>query len=729
MNKSKSFFLLFLLIISTSLPIPPIMPATASSVPRTGMQRLEEQLAVTTGMRRAELLEKLSILLKDTESEQAWRYGAEALQLREKNASLTIKAAFCNHMGELGIRLGHFREAENYCARAITLAKQSGDVRAQANALNIRGRANKYIPNYALALESLNAAREFYRKLGDQTNYANSLNNLGLVYRRLCNYSKSLAHLLDAMVIYSRLDNKNGISSVANNIGLIHQALNRYDEALTYFKISRKNSEEIADEAGASIAWSNIAHVYDLQGNYKEALALYNKTLAVKKKFKDPLGMSTILLKIGQHHHARKNYPLALDYLNRALRMKEGIHETFGIANVLLEIGSMLHAQGRDDEAKSFLRRALDMAEEISATTFVRDSARELAHLFENREQYQPALLFHKKYKDAEQKLALDSNSQQILRLQTHYEMELKEGEIILLKKDKKIRDLELKRSNYLRNFLLIITGLTFVLGIISFLGYRLKTRINRTLKESEHNFRSLLEKRTKELEAAQVELVLKERLSVLGQLTATVAHEIRTPLSAVRNSVFAIGSAMEHGRRDRVQRALELAERNIVRCDNIIAELLDLTRRRELKPEKTDLREWLGAVTDEYLFPSSIVIEKDFQSTAPVNIDRERFSRAVNNVLQNSVRALLHKDGADKRITVASRQEKHHVEIVISDNGPGIAPELMPHIFEPLFTTRSFGFGLGLTVVKNIMAEHGGGVEIHSEKGMGAQAVLRLPQ
>jgi signal transduction histidine kinase len=126
---------------------------------------------------------------------------------------------------------------------------------------------------------------------------------------------------------------------------------------------------------------------------------------------------------------------------------------------------------------------------------------------------------------------------------------------------------------------------------------------------EIERQYRSQLEalvgQRTRELEQAQAELVRRERLAVLGQLTATVSHEIRNPLGTVRNSIFSAREGLERGQDERAQRALALADRNVRRCDAIITDLLDLTRKRELHTRQTPIDTWLGGLLDEQVATS----------------------------------------------------------------------------------------------------------------------------
>ncbi len=229
-------------------------------------------------------------------------------------------------------------------------------------------------------------------------------------------------------------------------------------------------------------------------------------------------------------------------------------------------------------------------------------------------------------------------------------------------------------------------------------------------------------------------EVLRQERLATLGQLTATVSHELRNPLGVIRTSAF-IANEGQSDATPRVRRALERIERSVVRCDRIISELLDFTRISELEPEPTPLDSWLGSTLSEQALPSGVELRRDFNTAGlDITIDRDRIRRAVINVFDNACQAMTdpatENDGdADHILTVTTRVSDDRIEIVFEDNGPGIPADVRPMIFEPLFSTKGFGVGLGLPTVKQIMEQHGGGIDIDSVPGQGARVRLWLPR
>lgn len=238
------------------------------------------------------------------------------------------------------------------------------------------------------------------------------------------------------------------------------------------------------------------------------------------------------------------------------------------------------------------------------------------------------------------------------------------------------------------------------------------------------------VEERTAELRGAQAELLRAERLATLGQLTGTVAHELRNPLTAILSSLGVIELKCQSAGVD-MERSLDRINRAVKRCDSIITELLDFARTRGLQPEPTDLDAWLGELLDEQQQPEGITVTRDWGlDNAVISIDREEVRRAVINVIDNACQAMVNGDGATVRgkLAVATRRNGERIEIEVDDTGPGIPEDIMQKIFEPLYSTKPLGIGLGLPIVQQIFEHHGGGFEINSRQGHGTQAILWFP-
>ncbi len=248
-------------------------------------------------------------------------------------------------------------------------------------------------------------------------------------------------------------------------------------------------------------------------------------------------------------------------------------------------------------------------------------------------------------------------------------------------------------------------------------------------LVDAKDDLENLVKERTRKLREAQKDLVRSERMATLGQLTATVSHELRNPLGTIRTSIFTLSNKLKD-KDPGLRKTIDRIERNIIRCDNIITELLDYSRIRALHHEKTNLCLWIQSVISDMKIPESIKLRMDLNNDIDIEIDRDLFHRVLINVIENAYQAIeenIEYDG-DKTLIVQCSFSDKRTEIIVIDTGPGIPEDIYPYIYEPLYSTKGFGVGLGLPVVKQIMEQHGGGVEISSEKNIGTKVVLWLP-
>jgi PAS domain S-box-containing protein len=238
------------------------------------------------------------------------------------------------------------------------------------------------------------------------------------------------------------------------------------------------------------------------------------------------------------------------------------------------------------------------------------------------------------------------------------------------------------------------------------------------------------------ELKQAQSELVKKGKLEQLGQLTATVAHELRNPLGTVRTSAFLLERKLKSDHPD-LTKQFERISNGIKRCDDIITQLLDFTRTKSLNLKSDDLDGWLSKLIEEQSrqLPPQLLIECMLGlDGSNVAFDADRLSRAVINVVHNASEAIFDHatstvDPARQAcIEISTAFTRQGVEIRVKDNGPGIAPDVLVRIREPLFTTKNFGTGLGVPAVEKIMEQHNGGLDIASVVGEGTEAILWWP-
>ncbi len=226
------------------------------------------------------------------------------------------------------------------------------------------------------------------------------------------------------------------------------------------------------------------------------------------------------------------------------------------------------------------------------------------------------------------------------------------------------------------------------------------------------------------ELSQAQEQLGRRERLVVLGQLAGSVAHEIRNPLGVMKNSIYFLRLTQKLKDPKALQH-LGLIEDEINRANRIIVELLDYARDPTSQIESFDLQDAFYKALALVEMPESVHLEHDFaDEPLKVSADAGQIERILANLLRNAVQAM--PDGG--LLTLACRRDGDEIHAVVLDTGVGIAEENLDKVFEPLYTDKAKGIGLGLPLSQRYAQLNGGRIECESRAGEGATFRLVLP-
>jgi len=255
-------------------------------------------------------------------------------------------------------------------------------------------------------------------------------------------------------------------------------------------------------------------------------------------------------------------------------------------------------------------------------------------------------------------------------------------------------------------------------------------------VEERIRNQNLLLEKaaadKQREMEELFDKLLRQEKLATIGKLTGSIAHELRNPLGAVRQSVYFLRRLLQQGKLEgtnpKVQEHLTLIETELETASQVIADVLELTRMKPLQACSNDLGTLLKNAVSLCLIPEEIQMTTDLDPDPfPVWADPVQFRQVLINLINNAVQAI--KGKGHIRVQARIIPADQRAEIEIRDTGTGIAQDALPKIFEPLYTTKASGTGLGLCVCKEIMEKHQGQISVHSQPETGTVVKLFLPQ
>lgn len=237
------------------------------------------------------------------------------------------------------------------------------------------------------------------------------------------------------------------------------------------------------------------------------------------------------------------------------------------------------------------------------------------------------------------------------------------------------------------------------------------------------------VEERTAELKAAQARLIQSEKLAVIGQLASSLAHELNNPLQAIQSGLGLLVSEARRGNTPQVLTDLDIIQSELERIQVLFRQMLDFYRPVSHECQPLDLNaicEAVQVLMRKRLQDAHIRLQLDLSSPLPLTCgDSNQIKQVLLNLLLNAAEAMPAQGG---NITLSTASANGQVFMRVVDDGIGIAEELRARLFEPLFTTKTRGLGLGLPISQEIIRQHGGEVQAESDPGRGTIFTVRLP-
>ena len=250
--------------------------------------------------------------------------------------------------------------------------------------------------------------------------------------------------------------------------------------------------------------------------------------------------------------------------------------------------------------------------------------------------------------------------------------------------------------------------------------------------KQAEEEIRKLnatleqrVEERTRELREAQEQLLQKEKLAIIGQLASSMGHELLNPLGVISNAVYFLKMSQPDAN-DKTREYLDTIENQINISNKIVTDLLDFTRIKPAKREAVSVSQIVEQALDRFPPPEFIQVFLDLPNNLPeVYADPQHVIQVLGNLTLNACQAMGQPGGV---LTISAKAQNELVGISVGDTGIGISPENMKKLFEPLFTTKPKGIGLGLAVSRKLIEANDGRIEAETEEGKGSTFTVYLP-
>jgi tetratricopeptide (TPR) repeat protein len=417
----------------------------------------------------------------------------------------------------------------------------------QIELFNQIGKLNYRNGNYADALDDFSQSLEIAKQLNGSLHIAKMYSNIGVINDVIGNYTTALKNYQHSLKIYDTLNDKQGKESVLNNIGIIFEEMKMPDKALEYYFLALDLKMERGDLKSIAGTYNNIAIIYE---NFKKdsdsAYYYYNQALKIYKEIGNEndealiySNMGVILLRKGETTNAKT-------YFNKALTAFKKTKDPKNIATVLHYLGMAAFAESKYNVALQYYLQSAKLAENTNVRKLQSQIYNDLSSLYEQTGDFKKALEFNKKYEEIKDKLVNLEKVKQIHQLETNVEIEKREHEIDILKKQSELNELELKWTKTITYTLIAIFILTIIIIVLFFLKNKykkeheltaLQTRLFRSQTSPHFIFNSLMSIQT---------FLLANKVDKASEYLVDFAKLIRSILQHTRQSFITLDKEIE---------------------------------------------------------------------------------------------------------------------------------------------------------------------------------------
>lgn len=646
--------------------------------PQLGLDTAHTAPNDADGPRSLANLERLLLAVRDTRQridtlnalawELADRDPARAAELSDEAAALSTTAGAAGTCYEIGT-------ADSLAARSY-VARMRGE--------------------YPLALQLAHEAMELGAACGRYEAVCHAGWVAGRVYVQLGEYAEAMQVHLRQLEASDLLADRSYRALALTSIGLVYDdtgdtamALHYHTEGLACAREAGSRQDEVT--CLVQLCWSNLK-----AGAYEEALRWGSEGLALMEPEGSERTKLILLNNLGVIYTRLERPTEALSYFQHVLRHLSNESEPFLQVFAARWAGTLLRQQGRLDEAEQHLLRALRIAEQIKQVRDEYETHEQLGRLYKVRGQSELALEHY------EQSLTIRDRAYQhevaaklrALELAHRVETAEKEAEIARLRRAELEREVDERR------------------------------RAEAALQNQNDRLEAMVAERTRALQEAQEQLVRRERLAALGQLAGGVAHELRNPLGVISNAVYFLQIAQPDAA-PKVREYLEIIQTRVNDAERIISALLNFARSRPHQPEQIEvaalLADALASIDQPACVEVAVTIPPDLP---PLLVDPQQIKQVLVNLIGNAYDAMA--DGGT--LSVEAQAGGDGITLRVADTGVGIAPKTLSRIFEPLFSTKPNGIGIGLAISHSLVESNQGKIWVESAPGQGSVFFLTLP-
>ena len=574
------------------------------------------------------------------------------------------------------------------------------------------------------AMAYANRALEKSEKINDTKGRADALLHIGRLNRDMGNKVEALNHMLKAIKLYREIDDHVQIANSLNDISIIYATSGDLKNSLSYFKQALEIFRQMHDEKGESYALNNIGIIYQDMNNPVLAKDYFIKSQSIKIRRKDLYGISRGYNNLGSLEENEKQWDKALQYYQKADSIFLLTNDKQVQGQNYLATARVKQKQNKSAEARKFAIKSFETSKEINDLSTLSRCSKFIAELDEKAKDYKSSLDYHKIYNQIADSLSKKNHEATLEELKGKFNVEEKEREIVLLKKDKQLQEATARNSTLVAYALSL--GMVLLLIISGLIYYAYRTA--KTARDS-------LAIKNKEIEQQRNDLdkLNKEK----DRFFSILSHDLRSPLTSLKGLAYLL---VHPGNKLTTEESIEIKIKMDQSMDNLmelINNILDwsmtTSKKKKWSFDKLDINTLIEKNIS--LYQNSAESKRIKLIYQPGNnmygyADYQAIDTVMRNLLSNGIKFSY----PDSEVIVKTVVTENNVIISVRDYGTGIPEELQEKLFtlnksvKKIGTNNEKGTGIGLLLCKELLTENNGTIAVKSIPGEGSEFIISLP-
>ncbi|MBN2890825.1 MAG: tetratricopeptide repeat-containing sensor histidine kinase [Bacteroidales bacterium] len=707
MKKLKIILLIFIGLISN------INKSNADNI----VDSLKQIVANSTELEQIVALNNLSDYYLDISLSEARKYAYQSIILSQK-LNVKTEEAFSNKMlGYSYYYESNYDSSIFYFNKALMLYENEEYKKGMSDIYTALGNIHNKKGEIVQALELFNKSLTIDEELNNYLDKAITYNSIGQIYVNISDYSTALEYFEKSIEIFKKEKYDDGLANVYANIGNVYYDWEKYEEALVYIDFALEIFLKKDNKYKIAGLLSNKGMVYESMNEYNKSYECLNEALEINTEIDNKFGILNCEGNIAILKEKEKKYKEALNLYNQTLEIALEIDYEEGIISTYNSIGHLELLLKNYSSAKINIHKSLDLSSQNGMLNEMMISYENLAEIYNSTKEYEESIEYYQSYINIKDSIFKQQSLRQITEFNTKYELEKKENEIIILSTQNELQILNLKKQKNLNLFVVIISLLLIVIGLLIYLRF-LNQRKNNKILENKND-----------------QLVILNNTK--DKFFSIIAHDLRNPLSAFKTITEALSENIKIIKQEDLEIYLNKLRSSSDSLYNLLQNLLQWassqTNRLTSTPVILDLKHIVDK-TITYLIANAseknIILNNKIPENTNIFTDKKMIETIIRNLISNSIKF----SKKNSEIKIYHKETPSYTNISIEDEGIGINETDLQKLFKIEIDTSTIGksnekgTGLGLILCKELVEKNNGKIFATSELGKGSIFTIQLP-